>query len=101
MDEELIDQVVAAQRNRFPKAIKSWSYEQLEWEVTGNVVYRRFCRIDGTKVPDAKTMSRQNKLLEGPALRAISPKDKARVAVRCRRSDHLDHLRAQKRSRSR
>ena len=91
-DEALIDHVVAAQRNRFPKSgrrgrygtpaevvlrllvlkhIKSWSYEQLEWEVTGNVVYRRFCRIDGTKVPDAKTMIRQNKLLEGPALRAL------------------------------
>jgi IS5 family transposase len=91
-DEALIDQVVAAQRSRFPKSgrrgrygtpaevvlrllvlkhIKSWSYEQLEWEVTGNVVYRRFCRIDGTKVPDAKTMIRQNKLLEGPALRAL------------------------------
>ena len=53
------------------KHLKSWSYEQLEWEVTGNVVYRRFCRIDGTKVPDAKTMIRQNKLLEGPALRAL------------------------------
>ena len=91
-DEALIDQVVAAQRRRFPKSsrrgrygtpaevvlrllvlkhLKSWSYEQLEWEVTGNVVYRRFCRIDGTKVPDAKTMIRQNKLLEGPALRAL------------------------------
>jgi IS5 family transposase len=53
------------------KHIKSWSYDQLEWEVTGNVVYRRFCRIDGTKVPDAKTMIRQSKLLEGPALRAL------------------------------
>jgi IS5 family transposase len=91
-DEELIDEVVAAQKRRFPKSarrgrygtpaevvlrllvlkhMKAWSYAQLEWEVTGNVVYRRFCRIDGTKVPDAKTMIRQNKLLEGPALRAL------------------------------
>ena len=30
--------------------------EQLEWEVTGNLVYRHFCRIDGGKVPDAKTI---------------------------------------------
>ena len=91
-DDALIDEVVTAQRSRFPKSsrrgrygtpaevvlrllvlkhIKSWRYEQLEWEVTGNVVYRRFCRIDGTKVPDAKTMIRQNKLLEGPTLRAL------------------------------
>jgi IS5 family transposase len=91
-DEALIDEVVAAQRKRFPKSarrgrygtaaevvlrllvlkhMKRWSYEQLEWEVTGNVVYRRFCRIDATKVPDAKTMIRQNQLLEGPALRAL------------------------------
>src|ERR1700737_943184 len=111
-DEELIDQVVAAQRSRFPKSgrrgrygtpaevvlrllvlkhLKCWSYEQLEWEVTGNVVYRRFCRIDGTKVPDAKTMIRQNKLLEAPPLRAlfdrvvgISVEKKARRARKLR-----------------
>src|SRR5512145_896788 len=26
------------------KHLKGWSYEQLEWAVTGNLVYRRFCR---------------------------------------------------------
>lgn len=26
------------------KHLRSWSYEQLQWEVTGNYVYRRFCR---------------------------------------------------------
>ena len=50
------------------KHLKSWSYEQLEWEVTGNLVYRHFCRIDGGKVPDAKTMVRLGQLLEGDAL---------------------------------
>ncbi|HEY1555841.1 MAG TPA: transposase [Kofleriaceae bacterium] len=25
------------------KHLRSWSYEQLQWEVTGNFVYRRFC----------------------------------------------------------
>jgi len=47
------------------KHLKSWSYEQLQWEVTGNLVYRYFCRIDGGKVPDAKTMVRLGQLLEG------------------------------------
>jgi hypothetical protein len=47
------------------KHLKSWSYEQLQWEVTGNLVFRYFCRIDGGKVPDAKTMVRLGQLLEG------------------------------------
>jgi len=53
------------------KHLKSWSYEQLEWEVTGNLVYRHFCRIDGGKVPDAKTMVRLGQLLQGDALRGL------------------------------
>jgi len=91
-DDELLDGVLAAMRGRFPesgrrgrhgtpaevalrmlvlKHLKSWSYEQLEWEVKGNLVYRYFCRIDAGKVPDAKTMVRLGQLLEGHALRAI------------------------------
>ena len=91
-DEELIDAVVAAMRGRRPqssrrgrpstpaevvmrmlalKHLRNWSYERLEWEVTGNLVYRRFCRIEGGKVPDAKTMVRLNQLLEGAVLRSI------------------------------
>jgi IS5 family transposase len=54
-----------------PKHLKGWSYEQLQWEVTGNLVYRHFCRVDGGKVPDAKTMVRLGQLLEGNALRGL------------------------------
>ncbi len=39
--------------------------------MTGNLVYRHFCRIDGGKVPDAKTMVRLGQLLEGDVLRGI------------------------------
>lgn len=91
-DDSLIDGVLEALRGRFPqsgrrgrrgtpaevalrmlvlKHLKSWSYEQLEWEVKGNLVYRHFCRIDAGKVPDEKTMVRLGQLLDGPALRAI------------------------------
>jgi IS5 family transposase len=91
-DERLVDGVLEAMRGRFPqsgrrgrrgtpaevalrmlvlKHLKNWSYEQLEWEVKGNLVYRHFCRIDAGKVPDAKTMVRLGQLLEGDALRAI------------------------------
>jgi IS5 family transposase len=45
------------------KHLRGWSYEQLEWEVTGNFVYRRFCRIDAGKVPDEKTMVRYGQLV--------------------------------------
>lgn len=53
------------------KHIRSWSYEQLQWEVTGNYVYRRFCRIDGGAVPDAKTMVRYGQLLDGDVLKQV------------------------------
>jgi IS5 family transposase len=91
-DDALIDGVLEAMRGRFEhsgrrgrygtpaevalrllvlKHLKSWSYEQLEWEVTGNLVYRHFCRIDGGKVPDAKTMVRLGQLLDSEVLRAV------------------------------
>jgi transposase, IS5 family len=91
-DEALVDAVVGALRGRRPqsarrgrpstpaevvlrmlalKHLRNWSYERLEWEVTGNLVYRRFCRIEGGKVPDAKTMIRLSQLLEGAVLRSI------------------------------
>src|ERR1700722_10156299 len=78
-DEALVDGVLEAMRRRFPqsgrrgrrgtpaevalrilvlKHLKNWSYEQVEWEVKGNLVYRYFCRIDAGSVPDAKTMVR-------------------------------------------
>lgn len=53
------------------KHIRCWSYEQLQWEVMGNFVYRRFCRIDGGDVPDAKTMVRYGQLLAGEALKGV------------------------------
>jgi transposase, IS5 family len=91
-DDVLVDGVLDAMRARFPqssrrgrrgtpaevalrmlvlKHLKEWSYEQLEWEVKGNLVYRHFCRIDAGKVPDAKTMVRLGQLLDGPALRSV------------------------------
>lgn len=91
-DDELIDGVLDAMRERFPKSgqrgrygtpaevavrmlvlkhLKDWSYEQLQWEVTGNLVYRHFCRIDGGSVPDAKTMVRLGQLLDGERLHAL------------------------------
>jgi Transposase domain (DUF772) len=45
------------------KHLKDWSFEQLEWEVKGNVAYRHFCRIHAGKVPDSTTMVRHGQLL--------------------------------------
>jgi IS5 family transposase len=47
------------------KHLKDWSYQQLEWEVRGNVAYRHFCRIHTGKVPDSTTMVRHGQLLDG------------------------------------
>jgi len=53
------------------KHLRRWTYEQLEWEVNGNYVYRRFCRIDGGDVPDEKTMVRYGQLLDDTFLKRI------------------------------
>jgi transposase, IS5 family len=53
------------------KHLRRWTYEQLEWEVTGNYVYRRFCRIDGGDVPDEKTMVRYGQLLDDAFLKRV------------------------------
>jgi transposase, IS5 family len=71
-DDELVDEVLDALRKRHPqsgrrgrpgtpaevalrmlalKHIRQWSFEKLEWEVTGNVAYRAFCRIDAARFP--------------------------------------------------
>ena len=53
------------------KHLKGWSFEQLEWEVRGNVAYRHFCRVHAGKVPDSTTMVRHGQLLHGGALAPI------------------------------
>jgi transposase, IS5 family len=78
-DEEIVATVYEALAKRHPKSrcrgrrgtpadvvlrllilkhIRNWSYEVLEREVRGNLVYRDFTRVGGAKMPDAKTMSR-------------------------------------------
>ena len=32
------------------KHLRDWSYDELEREVTGSLVHRRFCRIDAARV---------------------------------------------------
>ena len=51
--------------------LRNWSYDDLEREVTGSLVYRRFCRIDAGKVPDAKTMIRLGQVVDGATLREL------------------------------
>ena len=53
------------------KHLRNWSYQGLEREVRGNVVYREFTRIRGEKVPDCKTMVRWGKALGPKVTRAI------------------------------
>src|SRR5437879_11544206 len=91
-DDALVDAVWRALRRRYPqsarrgrpatpaevvlrllvlKHLKTWSYEQLEWEVRGSVAYRHFCRLGSGTVPDGKTLVRLGQLLEGDLLRAV------------------------------
>jgi IS5 family transposase len=91
-DEEIVDEVMTVMRRRWPqsarrgragtpadvvlrmlalKHLRDWSYDDLEREVTGSLVYRRFCRIDAAKVPDAKTMVRLGQVMDGPTLQHL------------------------------
>ena len=49
------------------KHLYDWSFDECEREVRGSLVYRAFCRIDGERVPDAKTLIRLRHLLERPS----------------------------------
>jgi transposase, IS5 family len=91
-DEEIVDAVMTVMRRRWQqsarrgragtpaevvlrmlalKHLRDWSYDELEREVTGSPVYRRFCRIDAGKVPDVKTMVRLGQVVDGPTLRQL------------------------------
>src|SRR6266702_2478296 len=48
------------------KHLYDWSFAECEREVRRSLVYRAFCRIDGERVPDAKTLVRLTAVL-GPA----------------------------------
>lgn len=88
-DEELIDQVFAAQgkrhehsatkgRSQTPaemvlrllllKHVRNWSFDVLEREVRMNLAYRDFTRIGMGKVPDAKTLARIAQALGGEVI---------------------------------
>jgi IS5 family transposase len=91
-DEVLVDRVAAALAQRYPesqrrgrlgtpanvvlrmlvlKHLQDWSFDECEREVGGSLVYRAFCRIDGERVPDAKTVIRLAHLLDEPVLKDL------------------------------
>src|SRR5712671_8171927 len=53
------------------KHLYDWSFEECEREVRGGLVYRAFCRIDGERVPDAKTLIRLAPLLDEAVLKDV------------------------------
>ena len=46
------------------KHLFDWSFDECEREVRANLVFRAFCRIEGERVPDAKTLIRLARVLE-------------------------------------
>jgi IS5 family transposase len=91
-DEVLVDRVAEALAQRHPqnrrrgrlgtpaavvlrmlvlKHLHDWSFDECEREVRGSLVYRAFCRIDGERVPDAKTLIRLARLLDEPVLKDV------------------------------
>ena len=91
-DEVLTDRIVEALARRHPQSQRrgrygtpatvvlrmlvlkhfyDWSFEECEREVRGSLVYRAFCRIDGERVPDAKTLIRLAQLLDAAVLQDV------------------------------
>jgi IS5 family transposase len=91
-DEVLVDRVADALAQRHPqsrrrgrlgtpatvvlrmlvlKHLFDWSFDECEREVRGSLVYRAFCRIDGERVPDAKTLIRLAHLLDEAVLKDL------------------------------
>jgi Transposase domain (DUF772) len=91
-DEGLVDRVAEALAQRHPesqrrgrlgtpadvvlrmlilKHLHDWSFDECEREVRGSLVYRAFCRIDGERAPDAKTLIRLAHLLDEPVLKDL------------------------------
>src|SRR6266571_3134333 len=91
-DDALVDRVAEALARRHPqsrrrgrlgtpatvvlrmlvlKHLHDWSFDECEREVRGSLVYRAFCRIDGERVPDAKTVIRLARLLAEPVLKDV------------------------------
>lgn len=48
-----------------------WKFDECEREVRDSLVYRAFCRIDGERVPDAKTLIRLAHLLDDAVLKDL------------------------------
>jgi IS5 family transposase len=91
-DESLVDRVTEALAQRHPqsqrrgrlgtpaavvlrilvlKHLYDWSFDECEREVRGSLVYRAFCRIDGERVPDAKTLIRLAHVLDPTVLKDL------------------------------
>jgi transposase, IS5 family len=91
-DEGLVDRVTEALAQRHPqsqrrgrlgtpatvvlrmlvlKHLHDWGFDECEREVRGSLVYRAFCRIDGERVPDAKTLIRLARLLDDAVLKDL------------------------------
>lgn len=91
-DEALVEVVVTAGKKRFSKSatrgragtpaevilrmlvlkhLRNWTFDAVEREVRGNLVYREFIRVYLGKVPDAKTLIRWARLLGPDSVREL------------------------------
>src|SRR5437870_3945426 len=73
------------------KHLHDWTFDECEREVRGSLVYRAFCRIDGERVPDAKTLIRLAHVLDGPILTQLL--ERLATIARQRRVIHGRRLR--------
>jgi IS5 family transposase len=102
-DEELVETIAAALEKRWAnsgtrgrngtpaevvlrmlvlKHLYNWSYDELEFQVRANIVYRLFSRVGGERVPDAKTILRIARTLDPGAIESLHRRVVKRAAQR-------------------
>jgi hypothetical protein len=83
--------VVVVLRMSVLKHLDDWSFAECERTVRGSLVYRAFGRIDGERVPDAKTLIRLAAVLGPDTLKGIG--ERLVHVVRQRRATRGHRLR--------
>ena len=102
-DQQLVETIAAALEKRWPnsgtkgrngtpaevvlrmlvlKHLYDWSYDELEFQVRANIVYRLFSRVGDEKVPDAKTILRIARSLDSGVIESLHRRVVNRAAQR-------------------
>jgi IS5 family transposase len=64
--------VVVTLRTAVVRRLMGWGYRTVEKEVSGNVIWRWVCRIDGRRMPDYSTLQKREQLIRPETLQQLN-----------------------------